>query len=80
LESIDLIFLADEDRDQEIARKQTFYQRALQWSVVPRARMAVNEAKLRHKAGLESELNADQSGDVAILKKDSGVNHVEFKG
>jgi predicted P-loop ATPase/GTPase len=45
LESVDLLFLPDEDRDQEIASKETFLQKSFQWSVVPRARMAVNEAK-----------------------------------
>jgi hypothetical protein len=78
LESVDLLFLPDEDRDQEIASTQTFYQKALQWSVVPRSRMAVNEAKARQKAGLET--SHDEHSDVLDgLKKGLGAGHVEHK-
>ncbi|OQD85383.1 hypothetical protein PENANT_c010G02263 [Penicillium antarcticum] len=78
LESVDLLFLPDEDRDQEIVSKQTFLQKSLQWSVVPRARMAVNEAKARQKAGrdlIASEILADHVTDG--LKKELASDHVE---
>ncbi|KAJ5610016.1 hypothetical protein N7510_006735 [Penicillium lagena] len=45
LESVDLLFLPNPERDQEIEAHQHFWHKAIQWNVVPRARMAVNEAK-----------------------------------
>ncbi|KAJ5757893.1 uncharacterized protein N7511_006587 [Penicillium nucicola] len=80
LESVDLLFLPDEDRDQEIVSKQTMLQRTFQWSVVPRARMAVNEAKARQKAGLDliaSDIEADDLFNG--LKKKLASDHVEFR-
>ncbi|KAJ5403813.1 hypothetical protein N7509_003684 [Penicillium cosmopolitanum] len=77
LESVDLIFLPDEDRDQEIEAKRNFYQKALQWNVVPRARVAVEEAKARKKAGL-----AEALGDIEPAQADAklpGPTHVEYK-
>ncbi|KAJ5149356.1 hypothetical protein N7448_000934 [Penicillium atrosanguineum] len=79
LESVDLIFMEDEERDREIESKQKFYHKALQWTVVPRARMAVNEAKARKRAGL-----AETSGDIeqAAVRRDSkaGIqpDHAEY--
>lgn len=80
LESVDLLFLPDEDRDQDIASKQTFLQKTLQWIVVPRARMAVNEAKARQKAGLDLiaiDIEADDVPDG--LKKKLASDHVEYR-
>lgn len=77
LESVDLLFLPDEDRDQEIESKQKFYHKAIQWNVVPRARMAVNEAKAKKKAGLAETMGDIERSDV---KYDGELNHVEFKG
>lgn len=78
LEAVELLFLPDPDRDQEIEAKQKFYHKAIQWNVVPRARMAVNEAKARKKAN-----NASTMGDVEQHAVQSGLNceepnHVEF--
>jgi Sugar (and other) transporter. len=79
LESVDLIFMEDEERDREIESQQKFNHKALQWNVVPRARMAVNEAKARKRAGF-----AEASGDIerAAVRKDSkaGIqpDHVEY--
>ncbi|KAJ5889767.1 hypothetical protein N7504_010577 [Penicillium tannophilum] len=70
-------FLPDEDRDQEIESKQKFYHKAIQWNVVPRARMAVNEAKAKKKAGLAETMGDIERSDV---KYDGELNHVEFKG
>lgn len=75
---MDLLFLPDEDRDQEIEAKRTFYQRALQWNVVPRARIAVNEAKARKKGGL-----AEALGDIEPAQTSTKISepvHVEHKG
>lgn len=77
LESVDLIFLPDEDLDQEIEAKRNFYQKAVQWNVVPRARIAVEEAKARKKAGLAEALG-DIEPDQADAKL-SGPTHVEYK-
>jgi hypothetical protein len=80
LESVDLIFMEDEAHDREISSQQKFYHKTLQWNVVPRARMAVNEAKARKRAGF-----AEASGDIerAAVRKDSkaGIqpDHVEYK-
>lgn len=74
LESVDLLFIPDEDRDRDIKAKQNFYQKALQWDVVPRARIAVNEVKLRKKAAL-----AEALGDIepaASVAKFDGPTHV----
>ena len=80
LESIDLLFLPDEDRDQEIASKETFLQKSFQWSVVPRARMAVNEAKARQKAGLDLIAIDIEADDIPNrLKKKLASDHVEFR-
>lgn len=79
LESVDLIFMKDEERDREIESKQKFYHKALQWNVVPRARMAVNEAKARKRAGF-----AEASGDIEQTAVRSGSkggmqqDHVEY--
>lgn len=78
LESVDLLFLPDEDMDQEVKAKQNVYQKALQWKVVPRARIAVNEAKARKNAGL-----AEALGDIEPARSDAkttGLSHVEYKG
>lgn len=80
LESVDLIFLPDEQRDRQIASEQTFYQKALQWSVVPRARMAVNEAKARHKAQLDADPELENDDFELDLKQHSDVTHSEHKG
>jgi len=77
LESVDLIFLPDENRDQEIESKQKFYHKAIQWNVVPRARMAVNEAKAKRKAGLAETMGDVEQADVKHIGKS---NHVELKG
>lgn len=77
LESVDLLFLPDEDRDQEIESKQKFYHKAIQWNVVPRARMAVNEAKAKKRAGLAETMGDIEQSDV---KQGGELNHVEFKG
>jgi len=78
LESVDLIFMEDEERDREIESKQKFYHKAIQWNVVPRARMAVNEAKARKRAGF-----AEASGDIeqtAVRSGSKGVqpDHIEY--
>ncbi|KAJ5653462.1 hypothetical protein N7490_000465 [Penicillium lividum] len=76
LESVDLLFLPDENRDQEVESKQKFYHKAIQWNVVPRARMAVNEAKAKKKAGL-----AETMGDVEPdIKQGRGLEHVRVQG
>ncbi|KAJ5934689.1 hypothetical protein N7466_004236 [Penicillium verhagenii] len=77
LESVDLLFMPDEDRDQEIESKRKFYHKAIQWNVVPRARMAVNEAKAKKKAGLAETMGDVEQPDVKIT---GAFNHVEFKG
>ncbi|KAJ5813921.1 uncharacterized protein N7503_000671 [Penicillium pulvis] len=77
LESVDLLFLPDEDRDREIESKQKFYHKAIKWNVIPRARMAVNEAKAKKKAGLAETMGDIERSDV---KHDEELNHVEFKG
>lgn len=79
LEAVDLLFLPNPERDQEIEAKRKFYHKAIQWNVIPRARMAVNEAKARKKAN-----NASTMGDVEQHASQSGLkreepNHVEFK-
>jgi hypothetical protein len=80
LELIDLLFLPDEDRDQEIASKETFLQKSFQWSVVPRARMAVNEAKARQKAGLDLIAIDIEADDIPNrLKEKLASDHVEFR-
>jgi hypothetical protein len=69
--------LPDADRDQGIEVKQNFYQKALQWNFVPRARIAVDEAKARKKAGLVEAL-----GDTEPAQGDPkfpGPTHVEYK-
>ncbi|KAJ5231442.1 uncharacterized protein N7469_006030 [Penicillium citrinum] len=78
LESVDLLFLPDEDQDQEIEAKRNFYQKALQWNVVPRARIAVNEAKQRKKAGFAEALGDIEPAQASI--KISEPVHVEHKG
>lgn len=77
LESVDLLFLPDEERDQQIGSKQKFYHKALQWNVVPRARMAVNEAKAKKRAGLAETMGDIEQPDI---KHSGEVDHVEFKG
>ena len=72
-----LLFLPDDDRDQDIESKQKFYHKAIQWNVVPKARMAVNEAKAKKKAGLAETMGDIERSDV---KHDGKLNHVEFKG
>jgi hypothetical protein len=72
--------MEDEERDREIEPKQQFYQKAIQWNVVPRARMAVNEAKVRKRAGFaeasgDIEQTADRSGSKGGMQQD----HVEYK-
>lgn len=80
LESVDLIFLANEERDREIEAKQRFYHKALQWNVVPRARMAVNEAKAKKKAGLAETMgDVEQVVDPSDQKHDMQPSHFEFK-
>ncbi|KAJ5281389.1 hypothetical protein N7478_006761 [Penicillium angulare] len=82
LESVDLLFLPGEDIDQEIESKRKFYHKAIQWSVVPRARIAVKEAKAKQKAGL-----AETIGDVeqtkahshSVVKDNVGTYHVELQ-
>lgn len=71
------MFLPDEEKDLEIEAKQKFYQKALQWKVVPRARIAVDEAKARKKAGL-----AEALGDIEPAQPDTKLRvptHVEYK-
>lgn len=75
---MDLLFLPDEDQDQEIEAKRNFYQKALQWNVVPRARIAVNEAKQRKKAGFAEALGDIEPAQASI--KISEPVHVEHKG
>ncbi|KAJ6030100.1 uncharacterized protein N7446_000837 [Penicillium canescens] len=80
LESVELLFLPDEARDQEIASEETFLQRSFQWSVVPRARMAVNEAKARQMAGLDLIAIDIEADDIPHgLKKELASDHVEFR-
>lgn len=80
LESVDLLFLANEERDREIEAKQRFYHKALQWNVVPRARMAVNEAKAKKKAGFgETMGDVEQTLDSADRKHGMQPVHAEFK-
>lgn len=81
LESVDLLFLANEERDREIEANQKFYQKALQWKVIPRARMAVHEAKAKKKAGLDETMgDAEQTLGLSGPKHDIQAEHAEFKG
>lgn len=79
LESVDLIFLPDEQRDQQIALEQNFLQKTLQWSVVSKARIAVNEAKARHKARLDTDPDFEDTEFEPDLKGHSGASHAEHK-
>ncbi|KAJ5353597.1 hypothetical protein N7541_006161 [Penicillium brevicompactum] len=79
LESVDLIFLPDEQRDQQIALEQSFLQKTLQWSVVSKARIAVNEAKAKHKARLDTDAESEDNEFESELKGHSGASHAEHK-
>lgn len=70
--------MEDEERDREIESKQKFYHKALQWNVVPRARMAVNEAKARKRAGLaEASGDIEQTAVRRVSKAGIQPDHVE---
>jgi hypothetical protein len=59
LEAIDLLFISDERRDQQVKEeKQAAFYRAIQWDVVPKSRIMVNEAKAR------LELRDQERGDA----------------
>ncbi|KAK4906964.1 hypothetical protein LTR66_017674 [Elasticomyces elasticus] len=79
LESVDLIFLPDEQRDQQIALEQNFFQKTLQWSVVSKARIAVNEAKSMHKARLDTDAESEDNEFESELKGHPGASHAEHK-
>lgn len=80
LESVDLLFLANEERDREIEANQRFYQKALQWNVVPRARMAVHEAKAKKKAGFDETMgDVEQTLSPSGPKHDMQPEHAELK-
>lgn len=66
LEAVDLLFVPDPDRDNEINEKKTFYHRLLQSHVVPRARMAVNETKAELRITL-SEREHTEGGATGHL-------------
>jgi hypothetical protein len=69
LEAVDLLFLPDENRDREAKEKQKFYHRALQWDIVPKARIMVNEAKAARK--LQSSEQGQVGRDTQVVKTGS---------
>ncbi|KAJ5081449.1 hypothetical protein NUU61_009713 [Penicillium alfredii] len=80
LESIDLLFLPGDTWDPEIESKQWFLHRAVKWDVIPKARMAVNEAKTRKKANLDLSMADLGQNDVrSHLKGGVGADHLESK-
>jgi hypothetical protein len=72
LESVDLLFLPNPERDQAIEANQHFWHKAIQWNVVPTARMAVNEAKALKKSGLALSM-----GDVEAYEAPSNSKTVK---
>lgn len=80
LESVDLLFLANEERDREIDANRKFYEKALQWNVIPRAEVAVRDAKAKKKAGIQETMgDVEQTFGSSDGKHDMQPVHTELK-